>query len=186
MISLYDAKLIDLMPPSFKTNPDMMAACEMEDQSFYSIARMARKVLILPNLEEQDESVLDNLSWQLNVDFYEANLPIEKKLGLIQNAIKFKMSKGTAGAVEDMLAILFDVSSVEEWFEYGGDPYMFKIKTTDVIESNKYGDFKKVIQVVKNTRSHLESFLIDRQLDHTLNVGVCIHKARKLTVYPEV
>jgi len=179
MSDLYNTRLIDLIPPNMRNDPDILAACEMEDRSFFSIANMSKKVLILPNVDELDESVLDNLSWQLNVDFYEAGLSIEKKRNLIKNAVNFHMSKGTAGAVEDMLSIVFDKSYVEEWFDYGGEPYMFKIRTTDFVSQEKYEKFKKVVQTVKNTRSHLESFIIERAQDFNMTAAIGVQRLRK-------
>lgn len=185
MKSLYNAKLIDLIPPNLRTDPDLIAACEMEDKSFFALANLSEKVLILPNIDNLDEAVLDHLSWQLNVDFYEADLLLETKRGLIKNAINFHMSKGTAGAVEDMLSVVFDTSLIEEWFDYGGDPFMFKIKTTDTVDQDKYDKFKKVVNTVKNSRSHLESFIIERQEELSLSAAVVIHTARKITILPQ-
>lgn len=182
MSDLYSTRLMDLIPPNMRNDPDILAACEMEDKAFFSIANMAKKVLILPNIDGLDESVLDNLSWQFDVDFYEPNLPLKKKRSLIKNAINFHMSKGTAGAVEEILSIVFDKSYVEEWFEYGDTPFMFKIHTTDFVSQEKYETFKKVIKTVKNSRSHLESFIIERSQEFNVVVAVGVQRLKKHTI----
>lgn len=184
MYSLYNAKLMDLIPPNLRDDPDMKAASQMEDKAFFLLMDKVRKVLILPNLDELDDNTLDHLAWQMNVDFYEMDLPIDKKVGLIQNAILFKIRKGTAGAVEDILSVVFDKSSVKEWFEYDGEPYMFKITTTDFVSEGKYQSLKTVMNTVKNTRSHLESFIIERTKTTNLYFLAGTHRVKKRVINP--
>lgn len=182
MTDLYNAKLLDLIPPNLKTDPDMIAASQMEDNSFQRLLAMTNKVKILADIDSLEDDALDHLAWGFNADFYDGTLTVEKKRNLIKNVIKSHMKKGTAGAVEDILSVVFDVSTIEEWFTYDGDPYHFKIKTMDVVDSDKYQGFKTVINSVKNARSHLESFVIERQKEIPTNLLVGIHKVRKIEI----
>lgn len=186
MNNIYDVKLLDLIPPNLRNDPDIIAASAAIDKGFWSIANKAKNVLILSNFENLDSNVLDNLAWEFDVDFYDAKLDVNVKRNLIANSLKWKMKKGTPSAVEEMLSTVFDTSVIEEWFEYNGEPYMFKIRTLDVVDKEKYNQMKKVINTVKNSRSHLESFIIERKKELLLSTAVSFHIGKKLKISPRV
>ena len=65
--------------------------------------------------------------------------------------------KGTPAAVEDLIAAVFGEGKVVEWFEYGGEPYHFKVVTNDYALANERSEeFIKALNTVKNARSWLE------------------------------
>jgi P2-related tail formation protein len=66
---------------------------------------------------------------------------------------------GTKGAVETALGAVYPGSHIKEWFEYGGEPYHFKL-TVDVTDSGvalaQYQAIIYRLQYYKNMRSHLD------------------------------
>jgi P2-related tail formation protein len=80
---------------------------------------------------------------------------------LLKESIYWHQKKGTKWLIEHALSELFERVELVEWFDYGGNPYFFK-----VIVSSSLNDpdlFRKVLAVVyelKNVRSWLEEFII--------------------------
>lgn len=83
------------------------------------------------------------------------------------------MTAGTPAAVEELVAIVFGEGEVSEWFEYGGEPYWFKIRTNALLTEDMTTYFSEMIRRVKNTRSHIEAIEIHRTIEQTLYAGCC-------------
>ena len=63
---------------------------------------------------------------------------------------------------------------MEEWFEYGGEPYNFKVKTSAALTQEANAFFSSMIRLVKNTRSHLEAIETVRPARQTVYAGVAL------------
>lgn len=114
------------------------------------------------DLAELPEDVLDLLGWQLHVDNYNAAVDIQAKRELIANSLILHRRKGTPWAVVfalDTALRLTSSAELSEWFEYGGDPYFFRV-TLDVsdtgMDATEVTNAIKLILEHKNVRSWLE------------------------------
>jgi hypothetical protein len=84
-------------------------------------------------------------------------MDLETKRKLIKQSIAWHRMKGTPAAVEAVVSAAFDTSTVQEWWEYGGKPYFFKVVTEDATtNSGTIERMKRAIESIKNTRSWLE------------------------------
>lgn len=129
--------------------------------TFSAIALEIRKCLLLARVEELTEEELDELAWELKINWYDATAAVEIKRALVKNSDKVHMYLGTPYAVETVIQDYFGDGYVQEWFEYGGSPGMFKVITNNVSVSDELANqFIKVLDSVKNKRSHLEQIII--------------------------
>lgn len=68
--------------------------------------------------------------------------------------------ENTLGALKRALeAFEFDHVTIEEWFDYGGNPYTFRVfieVVTEGFDINDLTEVQAVINQTKNVRSHLE------------------------------
>lgn len=108
------------------------------------------------------ENVLPFLAWSLSVDDWSDNWEVDIKRNIIKTSVTLHRQKGTIGALKQALsAFNFIDIKIEEWFEYGGYPYYFKVYF-DIpypgFDINILPKISKVIQNTKNVRSYLESF----------------------------
>lgn len=110
----------------------------------------------LPHLAEQYH-ITGNEGW------LQALSETEKR-NLIKSAIKMHRYKGTKFAIEEICKTLNIIGTVDEWFNYGGLPYYFKVileifdrPITDETETN----LRALIDEYKNERSWLESILMN-------------------------
>ena len=156
---LQSVSLLDILPPNLLADKKINAAARALDDELQKITAATRNALLLPRLDELSEEVIDLLAWQWHVDFYEPiGMDIETKRRLIKNSIAWHRIKGTPAAVEQVVSAVFDTSHVQEWFEYGGKPYHFKVITEDVTtDPNVLARMRRAINAAKNTRSWLET-----------------------------
>ncbi len=105
--------------------------------------------------------ILPWLAWALSVDDWSDNWPEQVRRNVIKASVEVHRKKGTIGALKKALqAFNYTNVKVEEWFEYGAEPYFFRV-FFDVNEPgfdvNILPQVQKVIESTKNARSHLES-----------------------------
>lgn len=112
----------------------------------------------LPHLAEQFH-ITGNEGWLLT-----GSNPEQRQL--IKESIKIHKIKGTKAAIKNVLKVLNLEGTIQEWFEYNGDPYHFKILI--VLKDRAYdaGTFNllnNMIYEYKNVRSVLEEINIESQ-----------------------
>ena len=139
--------------------------------------------LIYARIDELAENVVDNLAVQLHVDFYDYTLPVAKKRALVKQSIAWHQIKGTKAAVEQVIQTVFNQGHVQEWFEYGGDPYHFRVDVieSDDIDAATIGQVVKAINSTKNVRSWLDGIGFYRRINQKRYRG-CIVTAGKAYV----
>jgi phage tail P2-like protein len=160
MSNIQDIKLVDLLPLNIAQDPKIKAAAEAIDKEILAVTQAIKMCLVQINIDDLPEKGLDMLAWELHVDFYEPDLPIETKRVLVKNSIPWHQRKGTPSVMEELLSAIFSPTIVEEWWEYNGEPYHFRvfigIKEGTSLE---YDKIISSIDKVKNKRSVLDDLI---------------------------
>ena len=107
---------------------------------------------VLPHLAEQYH-IMGNEGWLF------ANSDEEKK-ALIKSAINIHRYKGTKYSLIKVLELLKINGIIQEWFEYGGEPYYFKIVMNVSETPLSYDRINLLFELIneyKNERSWLEA-----------------------------
>ncbi|MDR1902917.1 MAG: phage tail protein I [Treponema sp.] len=135
--------------------------CEAFDDELRRIVADIPGITVVPNLvlkKITDNLLLDLLAWQFHCDFYSPDLSIETKQELILKSLDWHTRKGTPSVVEEIVSTIFSRAKIEEWFEYGGFPYRFRIATEENMpDENTRNKLITAINSVKNTRSYLDA-----------------------------
>lgn len=184
MINVYEVSLLDLLPVNLKQDPDIIAAAKALDKQYLLTVNEVNKVILMPNIDNiTDQNLLDLLAWENHVDFYDATLPVETKRELIKKSPMLHRIKGTPAAVEELITTLFDEGRVEEWFEYGGAPYTFRVITNNPAVTNERAqEFILALNSVKNLRSRLETVIIEQKESMNLYFAGIVHSVDKVTI----
>lgn len=133
------------------------------------------------NMKNLDDKVLDQLAWQWNVEFYSSELPKSKKIEMINRSYFHHITKGTVGALESALKAIVSNLEVKEWYEYGGNPFMFRlIVEGDMLTEEEISTVYKLVDIYKNVRSHLDGFIITQKNDSLVNFINGIHDHKKV------
>lgn len=129
------------------------------------------KLLMYSNIDSLPDndfghSLIDELAWQFHCDYYDKTADIKTKRNLVKQSIKIHRTKGTPQAVTDLLQTAFPSDAILlEWFDYGGEPYHFKIITSE-FEGYDEEKFLKALNSVKNARSYLDGVDIFKTVLH--------------------
>lgn len=175
-MNLNNVDLLSLQPSFMREDTTTKGLCAALQPQFIKLADEVKACLIYCRINELDDKVLDELAWQMHVDFYDANADIEQKRELIKKSLIIHRTKGTPYAVETLISALFGDGYVEEWFEYGGDPYTFRVITNNVAVTNdKAQEFIKALNSVKNARSWLDKVVLLLAEDLNLYYGFAVH-----------
>ncbi len=155
--TVFDVTLLELLPANLRHDPDIIAASQGVDREFQALVASIQNCITIADVAHAASEIVDNLAGQMNVDFYDQTLPLEKRRALVKNGYLYKYRKGTADAVKKIVSDAFDQTGVKEWFQYDGDPYHFKISTeTNLPSESKIKEVVRAVNSVKNARSTLE------------------------------
>ena len=162
MKKLAAISLLDLLPESILLDPKIKASAQALDAQFQAVTRATREVLHLPRLDELHGNILDYLSEQFHLDFYEPlYLTESEKKNLIRQSIAWHRIKGTKYAVEKIAHDAFVDSQVIEWFDYDGLPYHFKIRSHGFKETpDGWATYVRMLNAAKNVRSWCDNYEI--------------------------
>lgn len=161
MIQLKDVTICDLIPDVLKNEPKVMALSYVVHNLTEQLIELADKVLIYPNIDNQDDDVLDELAIELQTQHYNQTYDTETKRELIKNTLQWYMHAGTRAAVDEFVQSIYGVGTrITEWFENSTDglnPYEFSIQTDQQITSDMLQETSRYIEYIKNARSHLKT-----------------------------
>lgn len=117
-------------------------------------------VSIYTLIDRLPEAILDILAYDFKVDWWEDSYTVEQKRMTLKESFLVHKHLGTKFAVERAISAIFPNTTVEEWFEYGGEPYSFRllINVDDVTDTGneRYSRVIELAQYYKNLRSHLD------------------------------
>lgn len=151
------SELLKLLPYSLRQDPVLVAIAEAVEIQLKQAYQEAEDIYNLVDINKMPEALLDLVAYEKHVDFYEVGLPVEQKRELVKASIKWHRKKGTRGAIEDVVSIIYKNAQVFEWFEYGGEEYRFKIEVEEPFIANEdMKRLKRMVEATKNKRSWLE------------------------------
>ncbi len=163
--SIYQPKLAETLPESIKVDKQIRAAAESLDTEIEKMLANVVLALHLPRLDDLPEDVLDHLAYQYHCDFYRTDLPVEAKRSQIRESIFWHRIKGTPVGVERAISTFLTKAVVEENWQYGGEPYFFRITTKGLKYLTAEKDFIDLINTAKNVRSWLEGIIFDLTIE---------------------
>lgn len=173
MIKYFDGQITDILPRNLTQEPAAQAFSAAVREGTRLLYKYTQVCYIYCSIETAPEPVIDLLAKELRTQYYSDAMELEVKRGLVRNTLIWYMTSGTPAAVEELVSIVFGEGEVAEWFEYGGDPYWFKIKTNAIMTEDMLTFFSDMIRRVKNTRSHIQAIEIHRTIEQPFFAGAC-------------
>lgn len=90
-----------------------------------------------------------------------------------------------ASRVYETMFMLGLNAKVHEWFDYGGEPYYFKVTTETVISGTTVlAELVEMINAVKNVRSWMEGIIINRTWSGNMYFGSALVSGKTLVLSP--
>lgn len=157
--SLSPQNLMTTLPQVLQNDPDLSALA-------FSIANILAKrreeicsVAIYSRIDELPEDLLDILAYDFKVDWWDSNYSLEQKRQTLKDSFYVHRHLGTKHAVETAISAICPNTTVQEWFEYGGEPYSFRLRidATDMsIDSESHKRVLWLVDYYKNLRSRMD------------------------------
>lgn len=188
MNKLKDADFLTTFPPVLKKDESMLALGRLIAEELHITANIAEKNIIYANIDNLSETWMDVLAYDLHVDWYDYDYPVDIKRRILKNSVRVHQKLGTKFAVETVLKDVYRTAKVKEWFEYGGNPYTFKI-TVDIgnegLSENTSREIESKMKFYKNLRSHCDGIFYKLNIEQATVRVVALHEVgTKLKVKP--
>ena len=143
----------------------------LDDTNGYAVAKaieaamqalngvVAQGLACIYDYDTMPEWRLDELAWETNC-LYDYNAGIEAKRIWIKNAIPYYRLFGTPQAVYKFLSGYFDEVELEENWNYGADPFHFRVTVEGTWTPEHEAWALRAIAAAKNVRSVLDALRI--------------------------
>ena len=153
-------RMMDSFPLALQKDPKMVALA-------HSIANVLEQRLdeinlgqIYTRIDQLPEDLLDILAKDFAVDWYDHDYDLAAKRRTIKSAPYIHRHRGTAGAVLRGIRAIYPGSRLEEWWQYGGEPYHFRVMLDMSGSDASYVSTERVLWAIgyyKSLRSHSAS-----------------------------
>ena len=182
-MTLDDLDFMQFLPAWMRDDATACALAYAVENQLKRIFSQFDALKIYTSISTQTTAVLDKLAWQFNVPEYSSDLSLDVKRKIVQNAIITHKQRGTVAAVERVAADIFGDAWIEEWFDYDGDPYHFKVHTTNVsVGDEAAAAFEKIIEAAQNVRSYLEAVIIETVVQLQPAFAGVVHEAEQIYI----
>jgi len=176
-----------LIPASLRSDPSAFVYNEMAER----LGSMDLTPLLVYIIDNVDPSVLPYLAEQFHVTGYEgwrqAKNDAERR-ALLKNARELHRYKGTEYAIELAIDSIGLTYTLQKWWQYGGQPYHFKI-SFDLMDSGISAEDQTLLTALVNEykakRDVLDSMEFNLAISGDLVVGISLQSSEIITVYPE-
>ena len=174
MIKLTDARLTDALPKTLAEQPWVQALAEASRKMRRRVMAYADRTRLFCDIGEASEEAMDALAVELQTPLYKNDYPLTVKRQIVKNSMLYYIRSGTRGAVEELLADIYQGAEVEEWFEYGGKPNYFCVaidisRTTVPVAEMTPAELESWLYSVKRASSVLES--LSYMIRHAITIG---------------
>lgn len=153
---------INALVPRFirrdKNGYALTRAIEAGMKDFLAVAQLGLDTV--SNVDTMPEWRLDELAWEYNI-LYDYSADVETKRGWIRNAAQSYSLYGTPAGVMQYLEATFDSVRLEEWWEYGGDPYHFRVTVDGEYNEENEAWAMTAANTAKNVRSVLDEIIFN-------------------------
>lgn len=112
-------------------------------------------------IDELDDEQLDELAYELDIDWYNTSLPLENKRAIVKSSDLVHSRRGTKWAVEELISSYFTTGFIMEWYEDGyvnPQPFHFSVYTSHKnVTDDVMQEFRKIAKVAMPVRSRLDN-----------------------------
>lgn len=175
--------LMRSLPDALKKDESMNALAVNIAQVLSKRAEEIESLMIYSQIDQLPEELLDILAYDFNITWWDRALDIDAKRKMIKESWHVRKHLGTKYAVELAVSAAFGSGVVSEWFEYGGEPYHFRITFVElrkVLEN--YGTFLDMLEAVKRKSAVLDSLTAMKAVESTVYVGAAMRTGKIVTL----
>lgn len=172
---LSTADVIKLVPEFMRNDEAVKGLATAVNKLIREPGEKVKNVRVWDQIDELDDAQLDELAYELDIDWYSSDLPIENKRAIVKISDLVHRRRGTKWAVEELIAAYFPKGFVMEWYESGyknPKPYHFSIYTSHRhVTDEIMREFLAIAKVAMSARSRLDGVHYSDTYGSRVNVG---------------
>lgn len=183
---IYQIDFTEILPTALQHDPKMIALAKSLTAELLAVSGEMENVLIYSRLDQLPEELVDILAYDMHVDWYSYEDPLAVKRQTVKDSVKVHKRMGTKYAVETAIQAFFPGGTVQEWFEYEGEPHHFQITiplpggiTPEILE-----DLKRRIWHVKRLSSWLDTIITETQMEGAVYITPILGRGLAITQLP--
>ena len=137
------------------------------------ICLLETDVSIVTNAEKAPIAYLPFLAWEQSVDEWNDEWDTQTKRNVINAAPSVHRHKGTVGAIKEAVQAIGSGVDVQEWYEYNGQPYTFRVVLDDGdnLTPEQQAEILRVVRKTKNLRSQFTGIFSSQTITAHINMG---------------
>lgn len=187
MIKIDTATILDILPHTFLTDECRAVAAAIHRMNT-KYSTVFTGLLLWGDLANAPDNTLDALAAEVDAPFYETELTPERKREIIYAAFARNSRIGTVQSITELLTAAFGSGRLEEWDDYGGKPYHFRIdiitEYPKLITQKGFEMLANNINKLKPERAKLDEISFQRELTSKSYTGIGILCRRKIISIP--
>lgn len=153
--------LVALLPKCIKQDRSMVVICEALEPTMTSFCEALAKIERYTDIDTQSGIALDDIAWGWGAEWYNSQETLAARQQTVKDALRVHRHTGTASALKTAVSAAFGQAATEEWFEYGGEPYHFRILVEDpTATTSRAVEFLRIVEKIKNVRSELDAIYL--------------------------
>lgn len=175
-MKLEQTELLKLLPSFMRGDRANKGLAAGASAVLKDVAAKTKLLSTWSQIDSMTSTQLDELAWELNIEWYKSTADLQTKRAIIKNSDKVHAKLGTKWAVERIITDAFGEGVVREWWEYGGEPYHFKVLSTNPgLVNEHHEEFLKMLEIVKRKSAWLDAVIISLTGEMELFVGMATH-----------
>lgn len=175
MINLGECLTLQVMPEVFRKDVQVQAASYALQKTMRMLMEKVDRSSVYAGIDLLPEPIVDLLADELRAQYYDESLPVGDKREAVKRALPWHKKAGTVSTVRELCEFRYGSSIVQEWFDYGGRPYTFRLEILGedrLLSVGEIDSFIRAVKAVKNTRSLLEALIFHRKMESTVHSGI--------------
>ena len=157
---LSNANILKLVPEFMRQDGAVKGLSAAVNKLIKEPAEKVRTLRIWDQIDELNDAQLDELAYELNIDWYNSALPIENKRAIVKTSDLVHSRRGTKWAVEEVIKSYFSSGFVLEWHEEGyinPKPFHFSVYTGYRNVTNElFQEFFTIAKIAMSVRSRID------------------------------
>lgn len=158
--SLTAENLLSTLPQVLSEDDGMRSLAESIAAVLSARTQEIKSLSIYAQIYSLPDALLDILSYDFKIDWWSDSLSLDEKRETFARSFYVHKHMGTPAAVKTALSAIYPNVVLEEWWEYGGKPYHFRLKIPideGSVEPVKHAKVMSLVRFYKNLRSVLDS-----------------------------
>lgn len=163
-------------PAVLLADPGWKALLELESAYLQDTVGLIENAVIWARAAELSSRQMATLAYDLKADWWDESQTDAEKLKAFENIMAVHRMMGTKAAIVRGVEPVYPNTTVEEWWEYGGEPYHFRLQIRSAtVDQDKLQSVLDRVKYYKNARSVMDevAFLAETVQSLVYALAVC-------------